>query len=131
MRQRLAELAGVLDERLYIAKRHAAGSDLETADDSDEHVVQISNELDGRHDDPGKELSTRTCGVERLILFSERCVGLLLMPENLHQSVPGVYLFDRRVQMASLSPLLDKQRLRALGNHRCYDDRQWDGDKRD
>ena len=83
--QRLRELAGVLDERLHLAKGEGAGGHPQATDHGDHHVVQVPEEHHRGHDQPRDELRPEADPVELVVLLAERLLDLGLPSEHLHQ----------------------------------------------
>ena len=61
-------------------------------------VVEVPQEHDGRHDDPGDELGPPARLVQLLVALVEARLDLLLPPERLDQFVAGERLLDLRVE---------------------------------
>ncbi len=72
--------------------------DAVSAEDRDRHVVDIRNELHGRLDDAREELGLETRLVQRAIMRVELVDRGVAAPEDLHQLVTGVGLFDQSVE---------------------------------
>ncbi len=129
--ERLAELPGILDERLHVADRQRAGGDPQPADDRHQHVVEVPDEHHRRLHEPGDELGAPAGGVEPLVEVTEDLCGLLLAAERLDQRVPGVHLLDVRVETTGDLPLGDELRLCQLPDPRRDQDRHRHRDQRD
>ena len=129
--ERLRELLRVLDGCLHVAEAQRAGRDLESADDRDDHVDEVSDEPHRRHDDAADELRLEARAVHLLVLRVEVGLDLLLAPEDLHERVPGERLLDLAVQHAGVLPLRDEALLRAPRDQGGDEQRHRNGDERD
>jgi len=116
LRQRLGELAGVLDERLDVTERHRAVGDPQTTEDGDDDVVEVPDEHHRRHDDAADELGAERGLVEVVVLGLERLLRLLLPSEDLDEAVSGEGLLDDAVELPGVLPLLNEELLGALGD---------------
>ncbi len=129
--QRLAELPGVLDERLHVTDRQCAGRDPQSPDDRDQHVVEVPDKHHRRLHQSGDELRAPADRIEPLVVLPEDPRGLLLPAKRPDQRVPGVHLLNVRVEPASDLPLADELRLRELPDPRRDHDRNRHCDQRD
>ena len=98
LRERLRELARVLDERLDVADRQLPDGHPQPADERDRDVVQVAEEHHRRLDDPGDELRAVARLEELVVLVVEALLDVALAAEHLHQRVAGERLFDLRVE---------------------------------
>ena len=115
LRERLGELARVLDERLDVADASSGPTATRSPPiERDGDVVQVAEEHHRRLDDPGDELRAVARLEELVVLVVEPGLDVALATEHLHERVAGERLFDLRVQRARVAPLLDELRLRAL-----------------
>ena len=128
---RLRELARVLDERGRVADCHLTGSHTEAADDGDQHVRQVGDEVHRGHDHARDEL----CADRRLPQLVVAGVELLehdgVAAEGAHQVEAGVRLLDVPVERTGRAPLLLEQLLRAGADHAGDHAGERDRDQRD
>ena len=104
LRQRLGELARVLDEGLHVADVHLARRDLQAAEDRDDDVVEVADQEHHGHQDPGEELCPERRGEQLVVAGAEVRLHLGLAAENLHQRVARVGLLDLRVELTRRLP---------------------------
>ena len=120
--ERLAELPGVLDERLHLAQAHGAGRDAHAAQHGDGDVAEVPEERRHRHDQPGDELRPEARPEQLRVLVVEDRLDLPPAAEDLGQRVAGEGLLDVGVEPSRAAPLVDEQPLRALHDQAAHDD---------
>ena len=98
VRERLGELAGVLDHRLHVADAERTRRDLQTTDDGDQDELDVAHEDHRRLDQAGHELRAEARLVELVVVGTEACLGLALAAEALDDRVAGEHLLGLRVE---------------------------------
>ncbi|MNC45408.1 hypothetical protein D3C75_943690 [compost metagenome] len=71
LHDRLGELAHIGDKRLHITDVHPVAGYEQTAHHTDQHITDIIDEVQHRHDDTGNEVGLITCTVQLVIDFFE------------------------------------------------------------
>ena len=110
--QRLVEVAHVVDERLDVADADAAGDGQIAAQDADQHVSQIADQVGGRHHDAGEELRFPGRFVELVVHRIELRLAFFLFIKHLDHGVAGEHLFNMRVDFAEVFLLVLEMPLR-------------------
>src|SRR5690606_36097880 len=126
LRDWLAELTRVLDERLHVTEADDAVGHPQAAHDGDGCVAQVADEGRYRHDQSREELRTEAGLVQLVVALGELGLDLALPAEHLDDGVAGERLLDMRVERARAAPLVDE--LRARATHDEPRDDHGDGD---
>ena len=102
---RLGELARVLDERGRVAEGQLTRGDAQAADDGDQHVGQVGDEVHRRHDDARNELRAERGLVQRVVTLVELLEHDPVAAEGAHQVETRERLLDVPVERAGRRPL--------------------------